>query len=363
MSHYPDGKKVEKEETAPIERDDFPAPPFLYADEARRRRWSEPMKQDEAEEAQTNGDQVDHKLKQEEKELRKISTGSSMGRVFLDTVKQREKINAERRAFVDPRSCARTPSATREPHHRLRYDSPVNASPSRLTGSPRADTATPDPGHFYRSSSGRSLGTPGYSTPGLHQAAPNYRVVSSLGGPPKPGYTARKSSTLPSPSPAVNGSLSPGFTAFEAGLGEKTYSTDFSSRSDLSEKSFQQHDARRDLRASTTYTQGLVSTSSRVSTAEPPVGHVRSYSQPPPHSHMNRSLPNMNAALPKAPKIYPIHLLLTSNYRLPNDVDRCNLERHLSDTDFELVFEVNRSDFYRLPLWRRSDMKKRVKLF
>ena len=112
----------------------------------------------------------------------------------------------------------------------------------------------------------------------------------------------------------------------------------FSSRSDLSEKSFQQHDARRDLRASTTYTQGLVSTSSRVSTAEPPVGHVRyatkyfwrfyqiffgrSYSQPPPHSHMNRSLPNMNAALPKAPKIYPIHLLLTSNYRLPNDVDR-----------------------------------------
>ena len=63
-----------------------------------------------------------------------------------------------------------------------------------------------------------------------------YRVVSSLGGPPKPGYTGRKSSTLPSP--AVNGSMSPGFTAFEAGLGEKTYSTDFSSRSDLSEKSF-----------------------------------------------------------------------------------------------------------------------------
>ena len=30
----------------------------------------------------------------------------------------------------------------------------------------------------------------------------------------------------------------------------------------------------------------------------------------------------MSAALPKAPKIYPIHLLMTSNYRLPNDVDR-----------------------------------------
>jgi len=44
-------------------------------------------------------------------------------------------------------------------------------------------------------------------------------------------------------------------------------------------------------------------------------------------------------------------------------VDRCNLERHLNDTDFELVFELPRSDFYRLPLWKRSDLKKRVKLF
>lgn len=360
MSHYPDGKKVEEEKKVPIERDDFPAPPFLYADEARRRRWSEPMKKedevDEVDEVQTNGDLEGDKLKKEEKELRKISNGSSLGKVFLDTVKQREKINAERRAFIDPRSCARTASATREPHHRLRYDSPVNASPSRLTHS-RAETL-PDmdaPSTFYRSSSGRSLGTPGHSTPGLHHSTPNYRVVSSLGGPPKPGYTGgRKSSTLPSP--AVNGSMSPGFTAFEAGLGEKTYSTDFSSRSDLSEKSFHHDATRRDLRASTTYTQGLVS--SRVSTTEPPAG--RAYSH---HSHINRSLPNMSAALPKAPKIYPIHLLMTSNYRLPNDVDRSNLERHLSDADFELVFEVNRSDFYRLPLWRRSDIKKRVKLF
>ena len=223
MSHYPDGKKVEKENTAPIERDDFPAPPFLYADEARRRRWSEPMKKDEDEidEAQKNCDIEENKLKKEETELRKISTGSSMGKVFLDTVKQREKINAERRAFIDPRSYARTPSASREPHNRLRYDSPVNASPSRLTHSRQDEDP---PASFYRSSSGRSLGTPGYSTPGLHQSTPNYRVVSSLGGPPKPGYT-RKSSTLPSP--AINGSLSPGFTAFEAGLGEKTYSTDF----------------------------------------------------------------------------------------------------------------------------------------
>ena len=85
-------------------------------------------------------DELDDKLKSQEKELRKISTGSSLGKVFLDTVKQREKINAgkrereressqtselietfctaERRAFIDPRSYARTASATREPTNR-----------------------------------------------------------------------------------------------------------------------------------------------------------------------------------------------------------------------------------------------------
>ena len=48
MSHFPDGRPGEKEGTVrPIERDDFPAPQFLYADEARRRRWSEPMKKEE----------------------------------------------------------------------------------------------------------------------------------------------------------------------------------------------------------------------------------------------------------------------------------------------------------------------------
>ena len=48
MSHFPDGRPGDEEGTVrPIERDDFPAPQFLYADEARRRRWSEPMKKED----------------------------------------------------------------------------------------------------------------------------------------------------------------------------------------------------------------------------------------------------------------------------------------------------------------------------
>lgn len=49
-SHYPDGRAREEGETAPIERPDFPAPPFAYAERRKkkkkkaRRPWSEPGK-------------------------------------------------------------------------------------------------------------------------------------------------------------------------------------------------------------------------------------------------------------------------------------------------------------------------------
>ena len=67
--------------------------------------------------------------------------------------------------------------------------------------------------------------------------------------------------------------------------------------------------------------------------------------------------------LPQAANVYPLHLLLTSNYRLPGDVDRCNLERHLTDAEFEGIFGYNREDFYRLPYWKRCDLKRRSFLF
>lgn len=59
---------------------------------------------------------------------------------------------------------------------------------------------------------------------------------------------------------------------------------------------------------------------------------------------VRRSLPNMMAhsmLIHEPAKIYPYHLLLITNYRLPADVDRCNLERHLSDSEFDAIFGVN----------------------
>lgn len=45
-------------------------------------------------------------------------------------------------------------------------------------------------------------------------------------------------------------------------------------------------------------------------------------------SQVRRSLPNMahTMLINEPAKIYPYHLLIISNYRLPADVDRCNLE-------------------------------------
>jgi len=69
-------------------------------------------------------------------------------------------------------------------------------------------------------------------------------------------------------------------------------------------------------------------------------------------------------ALMSNPKIYPYEeLKVMSKKRFPSDVDRDHLERHLSDYEFRLLFQMKRSEFYHLPEWRRIDLKKRFKLF
>jgi len=62
-------------------------------------------------------------------------------------------------------------------------------------------------------------------------------------------------------------------------------------------------------------------------------------------------------------KIYPLTMLFTSNYKLPADVDRCNLEKHLGAADFELALGMSKEDFYSLPIWKRNNLKRRVRLF
>ncbi|XP_011877964.1 PREDICTED: actin-binding LIM protein 3 isoform X2 [Vollenhovia emeryi] len=348
LAHYPDAMKPPPGAQPPIERDDFPAPPYPYTDPERRRRWSDTYKGVPASDDEDDVDnktyikEAEQKLKKEQDELSKIDTG--IAKVFLqDREKDRENLR-HRAANVDPRNASRTPSAAREPTYRLRYESPVGASPSR-----NIDHARPwedDDGFSYRSS------------------GPSYNVVSSLRHIPKPGYgLAPRSHTFSSTGGSV--SALPGDYSF-SGMGDKTHSTDFSSgKSDISTGSITDVDRRAlvcttapyysrrismndggILPSSTTYTGGLGSV---VGTHG---GH-----------HVRRSLPDMGAAPTEPPKLYPYHLLVITNYRLPADVDRCNLERHLSDAEFEAVLQCSRAEFYRLPQWRRNEIKRRARLF
>lgn len=227
LSHYPGGRKPPSGDVSRIERDDFPAPPYPYTDpdvSERRRRWSGSNKAvsidetDEGTEQEDDSLVEDPKLKREEVELSKIATG--IGKVFLQQVKEREKIRAWKATHLDPRNASRTPAADREPGYKLRFGSSLNASPSRMTDHSRPwgpEEEEFDRGSSYRCSTGRSSAT-----------IPSY---NALRGEPKPGY-GLKSSTLPAAGRNGGSAGMMGDYSF-SGLGEKTQSTEFSSaRSD-----------------------------------------------------------------------------------------------------------------------------------
>ncbi|KAL0811160.1 hypothetical protein ABMA28_009593 [Loxostege sticticalis] len=321
LSHYPSAYKPPPGTKPKIERDDFPAPPYPYTDPERRRRWSDTYKgvESDSEPDAVNGDA---RLRREEQELAKIDTG--IAQVFLKEVKEREKLQQWKKQNLDPRNASRTPSAAREAGTRLRYSSPVGASPSRSLDHPRHHSAH------------------------AHYPAQPHPTYNASHAAPRPGYGLR-SSTLPA---GVGHRHTNGDFTF-SGMGDKTHSTDFSSgKSDISAGSITDVD-----RSAVTTTEGGIVVRGGSTLGGP----VRAASA----GGVRRSLPNMATShlLHEPAKLYPYHLLLITNYRLPPDVDRLNLERHLSDAEFEAILQIGRQDFYRLPQWRRNELKRRARLF
>ncbi|XP_024143387.1 actin-binding LIM protein 2 isoform X11 [Oryzias melastigma] len=65
-------------------------------------------------------------------------------------------------------------------------------------------------------------------------------------------------------------------------------------------------------------------------------------------------------------KVYPYEVLAVTHkvkVKLPRDVDRTRLERHLSPEDFQQVFGMTLEQFDRLALWKKNDLKKAARLF
>ena len=113
------------------------------------------------------------------------------------------------------------------------------------------------------------------------------------------------------------------------------------------------------IRVSSTYTQGLQA-------ATPRSGSGGGGGRGGGGGYETSGTDDLDHSFPdilQAANIYPLHLLFTTNYRLPGDVDRINLEKHLSDADFDMVFRLSREDFYRLPYWKRCDLKRKYHLF
>ena len=310
LSTYPAAKVPRADEPAKIERDDFPAPPFPYTDPERRRRWSGKAEEEDENDSKENDDP---KLAREKEGLTKLA-GKGIGKVFLKDAMEREKLRAKQRANLDPRRSSRVPSAKMEPKERLRFSQPHYASPSRISDHPLPwnEEDDFDRSLSIRSSVGRSLGT-----------LPTY-----LHPPGSARSSGRRPYTLPPPGSAPH-SARPGFDA------SLDVSTDISI------------DRLNDSMGSIT----------AVATTAPLPNSETFASEQQTAANYTHSLPNM------APKLYPPHLLYTTNYRLPSDVERCNLEQHLADGDFEMIFEMSKPQFYRLPRWRQIDLKKRARLF
>lgn len=414
LAQYPSGQKPPPDAVPKIERDDFPAPPFPYPDRVRgtsqssrsqhqqqvgasgdasnstptdqmeasserrhhqqQQRASRPRSREIVIDDEDSSTDADPQLEREEKELSKIANG--IGKVFLQTLKEREKLRAWKRANLDPRNASRTPSATRELPSRLRYDNPTNASPSRDLDRPRPweeDGETGGGGEHSPTRTRSSLGRPPPSQ--MSSSSYGYKVVQSNRSTPKPGYGLSSGPPYADSSSQVPPSLT---------------STNLASYQQYNSNNPREpipfNEQRRFTQNRSTDLLNRANIHSEVGSAQGGGGgggkgaHGSTMTDGPngvnvgrSHTsssfgaaHLRRSMPNVNLHhlhQEGPPKLYPYHLLATSNYRLPPDVDRCHLERHLSNEEFQYIFHCDRLYFYRLPEWKRNELKRRAKLF
>uniref|UniRef100_A0A8C4N5A9 HP domain-containing protein n=1 Tax=Eptatretus burgeri TaxID=7764 RepID=A0A8C4N5A9_EPTBU len=256
---FPAAHPPDPGQPAKIEMDYWPCPPSLAAVEWRRRRGARTA-EDDTEEDEEEEMRRRHAI--HEHNLSKVQSG--LGQLILR--EEMDRLSAP--CDLDPRSSSRTPSASSEPAQRTRYDSPLNASPSR-----RLCREDPD-------SPSKSSSLPGYNRNGIQRVSLHGRLKSTKN---MSGY-----------------------------------------RGDPFEHA--------------------VATGSHAYRMEKGI-----------------SMPNM-----LEPKIYPYEMLTVSSRgrcRLPKDVDRTRLERHLSPAEFRHRFGMSIQEFDRFPLWKRNDMKRKLHLF
>ncbi|KAK2158987.1 hypothetical protein NP493_1755g00025 [Ridgeia piscesae] len=362
LSRYPDAQKADR--VPAIERDDWPAPPepaAAYPELLREHRRRHPSRRkstdlvdggapvanngdivDEDDEVSEETEPIDPKMVKEIETLNKMADDSGAAKVML---RELEKKKSEV-LVIDPRSASRTPSAKKEPIFGTRYESPVYASPSRVLDARTRMHSMDDNliGIKYRSSTLCSANFPvdRRSLGAYIDERPKPPIRNYTGT--KPGYSlAAKSAT-------IDATRSLTFDGLEESLerSARNGSADGLERRyhNLSQSSMEEYDEHSGLRRGSRLRSSTLSEGFRS----------------PSYLAYRRSIPSL-FRVDEPPKVYEYEELKVTNFRLPPDVDRNTIEWHLTEGDFGQLFKMPRTEFYRLPEWKRNDMKKRVCLF
>ncbi|CAF3366430.1 unnamed protein product [Rotaria socialis] len=251
---------------------------------------------------------VDQKLEKDIDIMSKIKESSGMAHALLENLRIQEKI-ISRQLPLDPWKASRSPSAAIEPPRRCRFESPTFASPSRRVHTHSSSMTNQD-------DSLAGLSASMSTTPAITKniLLPRYQQQHEILvlRPDDNSLPSLKAQTLPN-------------------------RLDIQRNCDIESttNSCYSNDRDQDKSVKTVDVEGR-------------------------YTHSTHSAP----ALMSNPKIYAYEdLKILLKKRLPSDVDRDHLERHLSNDEFHSLFQMSRSEFYNLPEWRRVDLKKRWKLF
>ncbi|BFY99045.1 hypothetical protein BsWGS_02084 [Bradybaena similaris] len=305
MSMYPSAKPKLPNEPDKIERDDWPAPASpaaILPEILRQRRRSRGEKDDDDDDEEI---QEDPKIKRELEEISKIKDESGIGRVIYNEL---DKLKAKPHQPLDPWKASRAPSAKFEPRYSTRFQSPMFASPSRFLDRPRYAWDDSDIRAYRSASTLANLPTP----------KPGYG----------PSYIAPRAATLP----LAGAYGARDFRFFDFG-----------------------EDDRRERSTHTSSSTLTGDTSSR--------RHDSSYSGYDPPSISLLQLQKNTWHTEIEPTTYPYEKLKITNFDLPKDVDTNQLEIHLSNQEFDELFNMPRESFYKMAEWKRNDIKRKLHLY
>ncbi|CDS42138.1 actin binding lim protein 1 [Echinococcus multilocularis] len=286
-------------------------------------------------------------------DLDRISGG--IGRAIL---LEEERVRRKTRTahLLDPVSASRSPNAKVEPPYKTRYATHSFASPSR-----ESQRSSVSPHRLDYSLELVNLGNRVWTTSDHHR----YRRNGTASHSPQSFRRAVRCNST---------GLRPGYTAGQLSLSSAKTSSISGSHCFSS--------PRLDVLQANGHTNGKICEDAPIQSQTSPIrrnGHrvddeATNLSQDF-HTGLLGSVPSYSSVISSTPytmstkhegspaKEIPYKELVASLGRPPKGIDRTRLEMYLSDSEFEKVFQLSRVAFYRLPEWKRNDLKRRVDLF